>query len=463
LSGHFRAGVGRSTINPPVGIAHAGWGAQVHERAEGIEDDFFATALALADGDSMALVIELDTGLLMTSDATAFREAVAAAVAVDVASIRLSYSHTHAGPLLHVLNIDAGGELVEADWQTMRSGTVGAARAAVGDLQPARVGARFVESHIAVNRRFATPDGRVVVSPRPDGFTDPIVTVGRIDAIDGSAIAAIVGYACHPITLGFQNKLLSPDFPGPVRRRVEELTGATCLFLQGAAGDQMPVEALTDDPAVHRRLGTMLGATAAAAFLGIDTLERSWSFDRVVESGAPLGMSRSTSAASTEIDLRVVSARVSLPLRDAADENLATATRDELRAELEGYRAVSADDEVIRDAMYRLKRAEMRVWFATMYGDSAVADVELHGLRVGPLALLGFPGEPFASTGVAVRERSPFPVTFFGGYTNGWSGYVPTRDEFPRGGYEVEWGSHYGPGAAEALEAASADVLRALS
>ena len=80
------------------------------------------------------------------------------------------------------------------------------------------------------------------------------MTVARIDGTDGTPIAAIVGYACHPITLAFQNRLLSPDYPGVVRSVVEGLTGATCLFLQGCAGDQMPIEGLTGDTSVHRRL-----------------------------------------------------------------------------------------------------------------------------------------------------------------------------------------------------------------
>ncbi len=31
------AGTGRTDITPPIGIAHAGWGAQSHEGAEGID------------------------------------------------------------------------------------------------------------------------------------------------------------------------------------------------------------------------------------------------------------------------------------------------------------------------------------------------------------------------------------------------------------------------------------------
>ena len=39
------AGAGRSDITPPVGIAHGAWGAATHQRAEGVDMPFYATAL----------------------------------------------------------------------------------------------------------------------------------------------------------------------------------------------------------------------------------------------------------------------------------------------------------------------------------------------------------------------------------------------------------------------------------
>jgi hypothetical protein len=104
----------------------------------------------------------------------------------------------------------------------------------------------------------------------------------------------------------------------------------------------------------------------------------------------------------------------------------------------------------------------MRVMFATMYGGQDSVPIELQGMRIGPLGLVGFPGEPFAGTGAAVRARSPLPATLLSGYTNGWMGYVPTRSEFPRLGYEVELGSHFAAGAAEVLEDAAVALLEDL-
>jgi hypothetical protein len=36
-----------------------------------------------------------------------------------------------------------------------------------------------------------------------------------------------------------------------------------------------------------------------------------------------------------------------------------------------------------------------------------------------------------------VRSESPFPNTYYFGYTNGWFGYLPTEAAFPEGGYET--------------------------
>jgi hypothetical protein len=78
-------------------------------------------------------------------------------------------------------------------------------------------------------------------------------------------------------------------------------------------------------------------------------------------------------------------------------------------------------------------------------------DTELHAIRIGDAVLIGAPLEPFARIGADIRESGAAPLVHFGGYTNGWDGYVPNASDFESNGYEVEWATPYAPEAAAVL------------
>ena len=56
----LKAGAGRSDITPPVGIAHAGWGAQTHQVSEGNDMPLYVTALALSNADLQVAIVDID-------------------------------------------------------------------------------------------------------------------------------------------------------------------------------------------------------------------------------------------------------------------------------------------------------------------------------------------------------------------------------------------------------------------
>ncbi len=69
--------------------------------------------------------------------------------------------------------------------------------------------------------------------------------------------------------------------------------------------------------------------------------------------------------------------------------------------------------------------------------------IEVQLCRVGSVSLAGIPLEPFAETALDIASRLGSPLHFFGGYTNGWTGYLPTAEEFAFGGYAVDWNPVY--------------------
>jgi hypothetical protein len=68
-----------------------------------------------------------------------------------------------------------------------------------------------------------------------------------------------------------------------------------------------------------------------------------------------------------------------------------------------------------------------------------VKSVEVQAIQVGPVVILANPGECFCQTGLDMRARSRFPVTFIVELANGRLGYVPTEEALgPHGGgYET--------------------------
>jgi hypothetical protein len=84
-------------------------------------------------------------------------------------------------------------------------------------------------------------------------------------------------------------------------------------------------------------------------------------------------------------------------------------------------------------------------------------------LRVGDVALVGLPGEVFCEIGIELRRASPAPHTLVAGLSDDAIGYLPTRDSFAQGGYEVTTGStFYQPGAAERLAQSAIEQLQRL-
>ena len=63
-------------------------------------------------------------------------------------------------------------------------------------------------------------------------------------------------------------------------------------------------------------------------------------------------------------------------------------------------------------------------------------ELPLSGLRVGDIAFVGFPGEPFCKIGMDVKKQSPFAMTVCTCMTNGGLGYYPSAAAFAEAGYE---------------------------
>lgn len=94
------AGVARFDITPPTGIAHANWGAAVHERAEGVDMPLAGTALVVSSGLSDVAIVSVDLLDVSKELVGAIRSEVTRLAKIPGAQVCISATHTHSGPTM---------------------------------------------------------------------------------------------------------------------------------------------------------------------------------------------------------------------------------------------------------------------------------------------------------------------------------------------------------------------------
>ncbi|MDQ7876400.1 hypothetical protein Q9R08_00280 [Microbacterium sp. QXD-8] len=423
------AGTARVPITPPIGIPLSGFVGR--GAATGVHDDLWATALVLADdrspGDTRHAVVTLDLiGLYSDELVAALKESIRTATGISPDRVFLSCSHTHYGPVVGETGDMPGGQDPLA--ATYRGRLSDAAARCVRDADAARVAvgvrAGRGEVRLGVNRRRPGPNGSIELAPNPGGHVDPELAVVCFEAADGPApaerVATLISYACHPSSLESSVRSISADFPGVLRADVERAVGGRALFLQGAAGDIDPPDK-RPDWSWPRQLGTTLGVAA-------------------VQIAGAAHATPSTPLASRR-------KRVALPRRGAASVS-------EAETALADVRAVVATSAVGDPAQWwhELRMSEAAAVLAALRdGRSPTIDADISVLRIGDLALAFVPAELFSELGVAIKQRSPAPMTLVVGYTDGALWYVPTRRAHEEGGYEVVDACRVAPGAGEEL------------
>lgn len=454
-------------ITPPVGIPAGGWGNQVHEISTGNDLELWATVLVVEDGDgARTAVADIDLCLLDDEQAARARALIADAAGVPVEHVAVGTTHNHSVPV----TLELGGawvrrnrELVGPYLESVLDSIGRAAAAAVTRLEPVRVGSAVGSSRLAVNRRMTKPDGTTTVGLNPAGPADQTLTVVRLDDEDDRPVATIVHYSCHPIILGPDNTLVTPEYPGIVKRVVESTLGGRCLFVQGYCGDVGPSELFVPDLEPYRRLGAMIGHEAAGVALRASWRRRRMRLREDRERSAWIALFEYEQDEEPSSMLRVASATVPVPLRTDLGDPDAWAV-EAARYEDEAYaaRAEGAPDDVIRELTVRTKFARMRSERGAALRGLTDYPLLVRAIRLGPVALVGVPVELFCELGTEVRARSPFATTLVSGYWNGYRNYLPTEAERTRGGYEVDI-APFAAGASKVVTAAMSATLESLA
>jgi len=291
-----RVGVARADITPPIGIYHRMWGAAVHDRAEAIHRPLLGTVLWLepfnsADVAGRRVLIAIDHCVLEGEEQQRLRQAVADATQTPLGDITLCLSHTHGSGWMSRTRADLpGGELIGPYLDQLAEQLGELAATARDTIAPATITFGLGRCGLAAHRDlWDDAAGRFVCGFNPAGPADDTLLIGRITDDAGQVRAILVNYACHPTTLAWENRALSPDWVGAMRETVEAASGGICLFLQGASGDLGPREGFVGDTAVADRNGRQVGHCVLAALEAMSPAGTRFVYAGPVVSGTWIG------------------------------------------------------------------------------------------------------------------------------------------------------------------------------
>lgn len=251
----------RRRITPDEPVMQCGFAARTH-KSEGVHDDTWATLLLLQDDKrETAALISLD--VLYGNRSFADGAKAALREHYGLTQVIINYSHTHGSVRLggEPLNTEPQGQAGDTDGFPWTSGSMADSREmmvayyrrvlqalldmtdeGLHSLAAGRIALCRGQSRFGISRRYPLPDGSVAWRPYDSAKAmDPDLFLLKCEDMEGHLTALVYQYACHPTTLGSDNYLITADYPGVVRRILEENhPGLTTLFLQGCGADIKP-------------------------------------------------------------------------------------------------------------------------------------------------------------------------------------------------------------------------------
>ncbi len=415
----MQIGAASIDITPPVGTPLDGYGGRT-DVSLGVHDPLYARALFLSDGATQVALVVCDLIGIGSFLAQRARELIAERPGIPPAHVMIAATHTHAGPA----GVRGRGEPVLVEEVARK--IAGAVRVAHRAAQDSVLKYGHAElASFAQNRRH------------PDWPIDHRLDVVAADTPAGENLATLVRYACHPTVLNFDNLEITADYPGELRRTLEQVIGgsSTALFFNGACGNINPAW-MKQDFANVRRVGSIAGARAAALSQELRPLGLGHQGDNIrwdertpkpVDGVLVRGALRSATV-SFEAPYRQG------PPAEELESRLATLESGFAREEAAGMSL-----EARRAGMEVLTAMRMeRLSLARTRGKGPGRTEEVQAFALGDnLHLVALPGEVFFETGEDIRRRSGLENLLVIAYANDYPGYFCRPEAYEQGGYEA--------------------------
>lgn len=397
----WKAGTARVRITPDVPMPMGGYGGR-NQLADRKLHDLWAKALVLQDrSGNRAVLITLDLIGISRDVSVPVCQQIERAFGLPRASVALSTTHTHTGPVvgknLPVLSsVEHSAQvqlLIDNYAEGLRVKLVKLVGDAIGDLQPAKLSYGSGTATFAVNRRNnrenEVPELRA--ADKLLGPVDHAVPVLAVTDSAGNLRAIVCGYACHATVLS--DVVWSGDWPGFAQIELEKRhPNAQAMVWAGCGADQNPLPRRTETLAAD--YGLQLA----------DAVDAVLNQPRIV-----IEPTLTTDYRELEIPFAQV------PSRERFEKDLQTTT---------GYPA--------RRAKWLLEQWDREGAVATSYPYYPVQYWKLGK----SLDWIFLGGEVVVDYAILLKSQRDAAATWVTGYTNDVMAYIPSQRVLREGGYE---------------------------
>ena len=425
----FMAGFGMADVTPKSSVNMAGYGDHDTRLSEGFVSYLEARVVAIMDenGEKMLFIV-VDTSFAYPAVGKNTITQIEKALKIPADHIILCGTHTHNSVATWVTSNAATTQFNNKNYV---DGCVKAAKAAVEDLKPAEV---YVGSAMTENlnfvRRYFMDDGSLVGdgtygtgSKIVSHETDADREVQMVKFVrEGGKDILITNFQAHPHLEG-KLAALSSDTIGAIRDSIEKKLDVHSLHFQGAAGNLNSSSRIEGETQTKKR--TEYGDLFA------DFVADEYDAMTKVQTG-PIKITSMTYVGDANHTMDHLIGPASTVM-DKFNSGMSIDECTKLAQQLglnSFYHARNIVNHAKKDREYKM---------------------DISAFSFGDVAGIVVPYEMFDTSGMAIKEGSPFAKTIIAGYSYpGYQGYVPTEEAWKHGGYEVET-SNYGPGNAEKL------------
>ena len=416
----MQAGFARLDVTPPL---HEPLQGYFTERfAKSIMDPLFLNALALREGDETVLLIAADLQCVMTDVCSEIRERVSQRTGVPKEKVLFAVLHIHTSLVLGDWEWTVTTPCTDADYMDLLyRKCCDVAQMAMADLGDATLylGERETAEPISFVRRYRMKDGTVRCNPgfkhqseiaHPMGNADNTVRIARF-AREGKNDIALVNFATHPDVIGGQR--YSADWPGFARRFVEKyFPGVSCVLVNGCQGDVNHIDFLGWKGGLDTREARYAHSEKMGRVIA-DAVRDEWKTLERAQTGALF-------AAAEDVFV--------------AYNTQGIERYDEAKALYEGFKNGTAGEK--NENGMTLPEAKRIYNMHTRHG-TIYRPVPVSVIALGRFALVGIGGEPFTPYMERLRAAFPERLLMTACCANGYAGYLPTKQAFAEGSYEV--------------------------